>query len=520
MAVRFHAPVFALLLLCAFALAPLGYPGYFQPYTGFAPIYALYSWEESGWSLLWVSPDSTHTPLRGDGILPYALAGFLRLFGLTGEAAVKSVFALALLVGASGTFRLFRRRLTVPIALGLAAVWVYSPMSLSALYVRGSPGASLGLGLLPWLALALLHQPADSEGRPPPFLAHTCSVGAVPAVVVGLTAGLSHYGFALLALAVLALLAALSGERRLSPWPAVGLLLATVHVGLLAARQSFLPQTAPVLQFALPYQLLSSQAGHGFSSYPWAAQTPAPLSLGVLPVVLLVGSMALGGSRSRTSHWLPGLLLSLALMALASSLAVPVWGERGLSLLLDGPWQLLALSSFLLLWLAVRCFSRRLAAFPSAGAALAILSVVVAMPLLDVPLTAVRPASAPMAAFGEGSVLLVRAELHGPLRHGATPRLRLFWQATRPLDQDYTVFVHVLDGQDRKWGQRDSQPADGAAPTSSWRPGELVVDEHPIYVDVNGPRQGYRLLLGLYRQDTGERLSLVNGTTALELGGE
>ncbi|MGI6209649.1 MAG: hypothetical protein ACOYEW_15715, partial [Anaerolineae bacterium] len=57
-------------------------------------------------------------------------------------------------------------------------------------------------------------------------------------------------------------------------------------------------------------------------------------------------------------------------------------------------------------------------------------------------------------------------------------------------------------------------------PTTSWRPGEIVVDEHPVYVDVAGPRDGLHLVVGLYDLETGERLPLADGNSALELGRE
>jgi len=90
--------------LCAFALAPLGYPGYTQPQTGFTPVYALYDWEAVGLSLAWspASSDVYWGPLSGDGLLPYALAEACRYAGGTGTEAIRFVFALALVLGAVG----------------------------------------------------------------------------------------------------------------------------------------------------------------------------------------------------------------------------------------------------------------------------------------------------------------------------------------------------------------------------------------------------------------------------------
>ena len=278
------------------------------------------------------------------------------------------------------------------------------------------------------------------------------------------------------------------------------------------------PTRAPFLQFALPYQLLSSRVGYGASSLPWAVEAPAPLSLGVLPLAIALGGLLFPHSP-RSRRWLPFLLALVFLVALALPIAEPVWTRMGLSTLLAGPWQLLAIACFLLTWLAAELIGPRLAAQPSLAVALGLLALILAVPALDPPLTPLQPAARPLASFDGGRILLLGAELHGPLRHGATLRLRLYWQAREPLPRDYTVFVHVLDAGGRKWGQRDSWPGAGQLPTSGWRPGRVVVDDHAVYVDLDGPRQGYRLVIGLYDLETGERLPLGTGGTELELVG-
>jgi hypothetical protein len=48
----------------------------------------------------------------------------------------------------------------------------------------------------------------------------------------------------------------------------------------------------------------------------------------------------------------------------------------------------------------------------------------------------------------------------------------------------------------------------------------VIADEHQLLIDLNGPRQGYRLLVGLYRWQDGMRLPLDGGGTELELGGD
>jgi 4-amino-4-deoxy-L-arabinose transferase-like glycosyltransferase len=82
----------------------------------------------------------------------------------------------------------------------------------------------------------------------------------------------------------------------------------------------------------------------------------------------------------------------------------------------------------------------------------------------------------------------------------------LFWQARRPIDVDYTQFVHIRDGANQTVLQADKQPT---VPTTRWRPGELVADivEIPLPSDI--PAGPYRILVGMYRWDTLERLPVV-----------
>lgn len=90
--------------------------------------------------------------------------------------------------------------------------------------------------------------------------------------------------------------------------------------------------------------------------------------------------------------------------------------------------------------------------------------------------------------------------------------LKLAWQAqTSPLP-DYTLFAQLLDAQT---GQRvagvDTPPLKGAWPTGQWVNGEVVVDELYIAIPPDLPSGMYNIIVGLYRPDTGQRLTLPDG---------
>jgi 4-amino-4-deoxy-L-arabinose transferase-like glycosyltransferase len=81
---------------------------------------------------------------------------------------------------------------------------------------------------------------------------------------------------------------------------------------------------------------------------------------------------------------------------------------------------------------------------------------------------------------------------------GGVLHLTLYWQAQQEMDVSYTVFVHLLDAQNRIWGQRDSVPDGGQYPTTGWLEGEVVEDEYEISVDPSTPSGEYLIEVGLY----------------------
>jgi len=88
-----------------------------------------------------------------------------------------------------------------------------------------------------------------------------------------------------------------------------------------------------------------------------------------------------------------------------------------------------------------------------------------------------------------------------PLHPGQTLRLQLYWQAMEPVAEDYTVFVHMLsvdDGADQLVVQQDNPPVRGAQPTSTWKPGAVIVDPYDLSIPRDTPPGEYTLAVGLY----------------------
>ena len=89
--------------------------------------------------------------------------------------------------------------------------------------------------------------------------------------------------------------------------------------------------------------------------------------------------------------------------------------------------------------------------------------------------------------------------------------LTLAWTAEGPVDGDYTVFVHLVDDSGEICNQHDAPPGGGFYPTSFWTPGETVLDRHDLTLPPGAPAGPYRLRVGLYQPETGQRLPTPTG---------
>ena len=118
----------------------------------------------------------------------------------------------------------------------------------------------------------------------------------------------------------------------------------------------------------------------------------------------------------------------------------------------------------------------------------------------------------------DNKILLLDYEIHNvQVRKADALRLTLRWQAQAPMDEDYTVFVHLLDDNNQIWGQEDTQPAYGTHPTSRWREAEVVLDPHTVWTQQQAPLGLYRIEVGFYLLRTMERLQLLDASgTAID----
>ncbi|MBN1814122.1 MAG: hypothetical protein JXA14_19950, partial [Anaerolineae bacterium] len=126
---------------------------------------------------------------------------------------------------------------------------------------------------------------------------------------------------------------------------------------------------------------------------------------------------------------------------------------------------------------------------------------------LPLPLEAVQV----NALFGDELRLLGYQILRG----GDQLTLTLHWRADQLMEQDYKIFVHVVDPtNDLRVAQDDSKPLRWTYPTPLWNAGEVVVDAIPLSL-AEAPPGSYQLLVGVYDANTKDRAPVIDGSGQL-----
>jgi hypothetical protein len=96
------------------------------------------------------------------------------------------------------------------------------------------------------------------------------------------------------------------------------------------------------------------------------------------------------------------------------------------------------------------------------------------------------------------------------VKPGDSLHLTLYWQALAPMDISYTVFTHLLDGNNVIWGQHDSMPGGGSLPTTGWVVDQVIEDQYLITVQPDAPIGEYHIEVGMYDAATGQRLEVLS----------
>src|SRR5262249_30291295 len=100
------------------------------------------------------------------------------------------------------------------------------------------------------------------------------------------------------------------------------------------------------------------------------------------------------------------------------------------------------------------------------------------------------------ALFGEHITLKGYALSGADLHAGDVLQARLDWQTDAPLTTPYKVFIQLLNADGVLVAQRDSEPSGGSQPTTAWKAGETITDQHGLAIPSNLPPGNYKLIIG------------------------
>lgn len=107
----------------------------------------------------------------------------------------------------------------------------------------------------------------------------------------------------------------------------------------------------------------------------------------------------------------------------------------------------------------------------------------------------------------EGMVLQDAALIPTEPEPGELLRLSLRWAATKAIEGDYVIFVHVVDSEGVVVAQFDHAPQNTFRPTWTWEPGETIIDRVALRVPEGAGE--YSVRVGMY--DWQEPAKLLEG---------
>lgn len=114
------------------------------------------------------------------------------------------------------------------------------------------------------------------------------------------------------------------------------------------------------------------------------------------------------------------------------------------------------------------------------------------------------------ADFAQG-IHLLGYSLAAEAKPGQELPVLLLWQAAARPDKAYTVFIHLVDGEENLLTTGDAPPVQGDFPTNLWHAGDWIDDQHLLLIPEDAALGRYTLQIGLYDPVSGARLALEGG---------
>jgi hypothetical protein len=87
-------------------------------------------------------------------------------------------------------------------------------------------------------------------------------------------------------------------------------------------------------------------------------------------------------------------------------------------------------------------------------------------------------------------------------------------QDVTPLGRPYKIFLHLYGSDGTLVAQDDRLPCQFTLNEADWRPGDIVLEQYDLPISDKTPKGEYRLALGLYTSETGERMQVTEADLA------
>jgi hypothetical protein len=514
------------LLFSAFALAPMLYPGYLQVHSGFLPFWNLSDLRQEFGKLNWIPGDILPFDVfRQEGLTAYYTAFLLPVSDIR---AIKMIFGLGFLLGASGVYFWLRSWFGNIGALVSALIYIYSPFFLTTVYVRGAWAETLFWGMLPWAVLGATYLVSTPRLLLIPF-------AAVFWAILGFTQlGLTIWATLLITLMVLVV------HFRQALFPVLAMVMGTGvavlgYWWLSPSGFSLSRSPDPTEHLLYPFQLFSSFWGAGVSQAGW--NDGLSLQVGIAGLGLAIVALFLwqrsadrasnpASGTDRRMVFFPIAVVVICLLMVGLVSGKWLWG------LLTYPWQLLGFVGLFLAVLggAVPWIEPKFQQLPL-FAGLVLVVIIPVYPHLTPQYVNNSEITAPQALVGTPDISLlehnfttvvdghtvglasgqamVPLTVHGALSAGDELQLNVSWHPLRSMAKDYKIFVHLVDPAGNILAQFDGQPQAGLYPTSQWIPGEIIGDTYPVVMPQLEAQKPYQVYIGFYDSETLERLPVV-----------
>jgi 4-amino-4-deoxy-L-arabinose transferase-like glycosyltransferase len=118
-------------------------------------------------------------------------------------------------------------------------------------------------------------------------------------------------------------------------------------------------------------------------------------------------------------------------------------------------------------------------------------------------------------------IALLGYEMDDAAVPGQALKVTLYWRVLARMDDNYSVFVHLVGEDGALAAQRDSYPGLGNYVTSRWQVGEIIKDTYPVMMPDGAPSR-LRVLAGFYLLASQQRLPILGAAAqdhdAAELG--